>query len=275
MSLEYKRSGLTVKSVSIGDHTIKYLEGGKGEDVVLIHGFGANKDNWMQFAKFITPGYHVIIPDLPGFGESTKLEDAKYNIMAQVERVNALVNQLHLSRFHIAGNSMGGNISANFAVKYPQMVKSLAVLDPSGVRAPVKNEMIKQREKGHNLLLVQNVDDYERLLQFIFVKPIFLPSFMKKILAEQAIKDRPFNEKIFNQTLKDRFILENKLSDIKAYTLIMWGDSDRVIDISSVPIFEKIKNHKTVIIKNCGHTPMLEQPKETANIYLNFLKESK
>jgi len=63
------------------------------------------------------------------------------------------------------------------------------------------------------------------------------------------------------------------LPKIKAPTSILWGDQDRILDISSVPVFEKgLKNHKTAIIKDCGHAHMLEKPQETATHYLDFIK---
>jgi len=109
-------------------------------------------------------------------------------------------------------------------------------------------------------------------LEFLFVKPPQFPNFVKKYLAEQALKDTPFNEKIWKDMQTDLFILESKLDKITAPTLIVWGDSDRVIHISSVPIFEKgIKNSKSLIIKECGHVPMTEKPQETASIYQDFL----
>ena len=122
------------------------------------------------------------------------------------------------------------------------------------------------------------MDDYDKLLGMNFYKPIKIPSIVKKHLAKEAAKAGPLNQKIHNEiTSTDYYVLEDKLGLIKAPTLIVWGDSDKVLDISSVPIFEnKIKNAKSVIIKECGHLPMLEKPKETAEAYKDFLihKES-
>jgi pimeloyl-ACP methyl ester carboxylesterase len=66
---------------------------------------------------------------------------------------------------------------------------------------------------------------------------------------------------------------ESFLPRIKAPTLILWGDRDNLLHVSAVPILEKaIRNHQTVIMKDCGHVPMLERPQETADHYLNFLR---
>jgi abhydrolase domain-containing protein 6 len=269
-----KDAGLTVKSVNIPDFKIVYAEGGTGDTIIMLHGFGGSKDNWLRFAKYFTPNYRVIIPDLPGFGDSSKTQDAKYNIMSQVERLHLLVKELKLIKFNIVGNSMGGDIAGNYAVAYPGMVKTLALFDSAGVVSPVKSERALLLEKGINPLVVKDEKGYDRLLEITFNKPIQLPSIIKKYLTKKAIKDAPLNEKIYNElTNTDLTVLEGKLNKITAPTLIVWGDSDKVIDVSSVPIFKKnIKNSQAVIIKECGHLPMLEKPQETASIYKDFLK---
>lgn len=76
-------AGLHEKSVQAGDHRIAYLEGGAGADVLLIQGFGADKDNWDRFARRLTGSCRVIAPDLPGFGDSSKIRGATYNIPTQ------------------------------------------------------------------------------------------------------------------------------------------------------------------------------------------------
>lgn len=274
IGLQRKAAKLTVKSAVVGDHTIVYSEGGTGETIIMVHGFGGNKDNWLRFAKFITPQYHVLIPDLPGYGESTRLENARYNIMAQVERLNAFCKGLGISQFHIVGNSMGGNISGNYAARYPEMVKTLALFASSGVKSPIQNERERLIEKGFNPVVVHSPADFDRYLKFIFVKPPFIPPIAKKVFAEQAAEEKSKNEKLFQDMLMDDLELEGNLSKIPQPTLILWGDTDRVVDVSSVSIFEKIKNHTKVIMKDCGHVPMIERPEETASLYLDFLKGS-
>jgi len=133
---------LTIKSVVIPDFRIVYAEGGTGDTIIMVHGFGGNKDNWLSLAKLFTSKYRVIIPDLPGFGDSSKPQDKKYNIMSEVERLNLFARELKLTKFHIVGNSMGGNIAGNYAADYPEMVKTLALFDAGGVVSPIKSELI-------------------------------------------------------------------------------------------------------------------------------------
>jgi abhydrolase domain-containing protein 6 len=270
-----KDAGLTVKSVNIPDFKIVYAEGGTGDTIIMLHGFPANKDHWLRFSKYFTPNYRVIIPDLPGFGDSSKPQNAKYNTMSQVERVNLLAKELKLTKFHIVGNSWGGSIAGNYTVAYPDMVKTLALFDAGGVTTPVKSERNLLREKGINPYFVKNINDYDKLMEENFNKPPQWPSFIKKYLANQAMKAAPLNGKIYNDIIGDTdfTVLQSKLNKIKAPTLIVWGDSDKVIHISAVEIFRKnIKNSQSAIIKECGHLPMLEKPQETALVYQDFLK---
>jgi len=275
-AIEYMRreAGLTIKSVNIPGFKVVYAEGGKGETIVLLHGFGGSKDNWLSLAKYLTSDYRVIIPDLPGFGESSKPQAAKYNIMSQVERLNLFVKELKMTKFHIVGNSMGGSIAGNYAATYPEMVKTLALFDSAGVTSPIKSERNLLLEKGINPLVVKDVSGFDKLLAINFNKPPQLPYLIKKYLAQQAVQAAPFNEKLFKDIIDtDLTVLEGKLDKITAPTLIVWGDSDKVIHVSAAGIFEKnIKGSKLVIIKECGHVPMMEKPEETASLYKDFLK---
>jgi pimeloyl-ACP methyl ester carboxylesterase len=84
-----------------------------------------------------------------------------------------------------------------------------------------------------------------------FVNPSRLPYSLKKVMTQTALANRKFYEKELKEICPDFLSLEKELPNIKAQTLILWGDQDKVLDVSSVPVFEKgLKNHKTVIIKD-------------------------
>ncbi len=88
---ERSSAGLEQKSINVGKLHFEYLEGGKGEVLVLLHGFGGNKDNWTRVAKYLTPHFRVIAPDIPGFGESTSDMDAKYSYDVQANRLHEFI----------------------------------------------------------------------------------------------------------------------------------------------------------------------------------------
>ncbi len=264
-------AGLREKSILVGKHTIVYLEGGRGESVLLLHGFGADKDNWNLFSRYLTKRYHVIAPDLPGFGESSKIWGDQYNITAQVERVHAFAKEIGLTRFHLAGNSMGGLIAGVYAATYPGEILTLGLLDPAGVIDREPSQLSLELEKGNNPLIVESVSDYDKLLDFTFVKPPSLPDPLKSHFAEMAVQSKDFNKKVFIEATPGNQ-LERIMREIRAKTLILWGDTDRVLSVSSARVLQKgIENSKVIIMKDCGHMPMIERPEETARYYLEFI----
>jgi pimeloyl-ACP methyl ester carboxylesterase len=274
-SAERSYGGLTKKSVQIDDHIVVYLEGGTGKTILLVHGFSGEKDNWTRFAKYLTPLYHVIIPDLPGFEESSKIKEASYGWEAQLNRIQRFTEVLRVDSFHIVGNSMGGQLAGMYAVRHPEEVLSLGLFDCGGVNPPQKSDFVLSVERGVNPLLVCDTSDIDEMIKFVFHKPLFIPGFYKREMAKKFIEFKSIYQNTFAEISPGIGNMQQELDRIQAPTLILWGDRDRVLDPSSVSILENgIKNHRTVIMKNCGHMPMLERPRETAQHYLDFLKKT-
>ena len=270
-----RSADLVKKEVQVDDHRIVYLEGGTGETIVLLHGFGGYKDQWTAFAKYLK-GYHLVIPDISGFGESSQVPTDNYGVESQVGRIDRFVEVLKLDKFHMAGNSMGGAYAATYGARHPGKVLTLALLDTAGVPSPNKSEFVLQLEKGNNLLLAGNTEDVEKLLALIYAKRPPIPPAFKKILVADWIAHTEFNRKIWNDTNPFQFSLAPVLPLIQAPVLILWGEQDKMLDVGSVVFLEKnLKNHRTVIMKDTGHCPMIEKPEETAKAYRSFLNEKR
>jgi abhydrolase domain-containing protein 6 len=279
---ERHSAGLVRKEIQVDDHKIVYLEGGKGQTLLLIHGFGGSKDNWTRFAKFLTGEYHVVIPDLAGFGESSQIPTASYDAETQLKRMDRFAEALKLEKFHLAGNSMGGMFAAMYGAKYPQKVLTVALLAPGGVGSPNPSEVAILIKKGKNPLLTGSTEDFKTLMGLCFVKPPSMPSQFIKVLAAEAVAHTGFNQKIWgdlkwNPTKEPPSSIENflvpYLPQILSPVLIIWGEDDKILDVGGVAVLEKnLKNYRTVIMKDTGHIPMLEHPRETALHYIGFLK---
>jgi abhydrolase domain-containing protein 6 len=104
LALEQRRAGLEEAVARIPGFEMPYLHGGEGEPLLLVHGFGADKNNFTRVARLLTPQYRVVIPDLPGFGEASKPADASYAIDDQVERLRQFAQGLGLTRVHLGGS---------------------------------------------------------------------------------------------------------------------------------------------------------------------------
>jgi len=278
INAERSRSGLTYKSVVIDDETWHYLEGGPADaDVLLLlHGFGGDKDNWTRFSKYLTGSYRVIAPDLPGFGYSTKHADWDYSMPPQRSRVNEFVEALGLEKFHIAGNSMGGYLAAVYSHKYPAQVRSLALFNNAGINAPNESDMQRLVAKGKNPLIADSLAEYDELLNFVAHKKIFLPWPIRGVFARGVMKQAELNRTIFDSIQGDLSSdLESVLVDIEKPILVLWGEYDRVLDVSSVDVMTPLLPQADVVImKDTGHLPMIERPAETAEHYLKFMENN-
>ncbi len=277
MNAERSGSGLGYKTVVVGDETWHYLEGGPkdAEVVLLLHGFGGDKDNWTRFSKSLTGSYRVIVPDLPGFGESAQHPDWDYSMPPQRSRVNGFVLALGLEQFHVVGHSMGGHLAALYTHKYPVQVLSMALFNNAGINAPEESDMQRALTKGENPLIVNSLEDFDALLALVTYKKPFVPWPVKGVLAQRAMDHAEFNQFIFESFKSDRSSgLEPILTDIENPVLILWGEFDRILDVSSVNVMRPLlPQAEVVIMKDTGHMPMLERPAETAALYLGFVEK--
>lgn len=270
-NFERWNAGLVRKEIVLadGNHYV-YLEGGRGEPLILLHGFGGNKDNFDRTAKFLTPHYRVIIPDHLGFGESDKPADADYSPTAQAKRLHVLADALGAGSFHIGGNSMGGQIALTYAELYTADVRSLWLIDPAGVWSAPKSEVRTLIETtGHNPLLVTNEDEFIQLVPFVMADPPFVPRPIMNVLAKERIDNFELEKKIFTQISTDS--LEERVRGLTAPTLIVWGDQDRTINVATAEILHGLlPNSHVIIMPDIGHLPMIERPQQTADDYLRF-----
>lgn len=270
---QYREAARLVEhTIRAGGHDIVYLDRGSGEPMVLVHGFGGDKDNFTLLARHIPDRYRPVVPDLPGFGESSRHPGDSYDVRTQTARLLEFADAVGLPRFHVAGNSMGGHIAARFAMEHPERVLSMMLINAAGVTSPHPSEFAEALKRGQNPLLVSTVEDFDRVMALTFVKPPPIPSFLKRYFAERAVANRAFNDKVFGDLVQRPDRLDGELSRLGAPTLVLWGDTDRIIDVSAAQVFASgIRGAQLAILKDCGHAPMIERPEETAQRYLALL----
>ena len=245
LQAERSRAGLTQKSLAIPGYEVAYLEGGSGEPLVLVHGIGADKDNFTRVARWLTPHYRVIAIDLPGFGDSTKPPLDDYSIGAQVARLDQILGALKLDRAHLGGSSMGGWIVASYAAEHPDLTDSLWLLAPAGVEGGKESAVRKAyRERGESLLMSRKPEE------------------------NYVLHSRIFRELNANW---DRDKLNDRIAGSSVPALIVWGDKDQALDVSDATILAALMPKAQVeIMRDIGHLPMMETPRVAAERYKAF-----
>lgn len=275
VNYERNKSELTTKNFTLasGDN-LAYLEGGSlnGAPLLLVHGFGGNKDNFTRIADKLG-SYHLLIPDLLGFGNSSKPMEADYRSDAQAERLHELLQFKGVdSAIHIGGNSMGGGISVAYAAMHPENVKSLWLLDSGGFWSAGLREEFLDATPENNPLVIDNTQEYFELYKLVMNKPPYIPKTVQAVFAQDNIANRDLHTKIIEQIVLDnvedraKVVAENNIP-----TLIVWGKQDKIIKTETAELMsELMPQAKVIMMDDVGHVPMIEAVKQTANDYKNF-----
>jgi abhydrolase domain-containing protein 6 len=271
-----RKGKMTQKMVRVGDLNWPYLEGGnpQGAPVVMIHGFGGDKDNWSLYAPYLTGQYRLICPDLPGFGENDRSIDLDHSIAAQTMRLLSFLDALGIEKCHLGGNSMGGYIALQMAMTNPGRLLSLTLLNNAGVLGSQESELQRRVAANESPLVIRTMADIDRLMAFVAFKPRFIPRQFKKVVLEDTAPYAALLDKIFNQIAGDALErpVNDQLGSVSTPTQIIWGRHDRLIDVSCATVLlDGIKTSELVIFEDAGHVPMIEKPAETAKHHLAFL----
>ncbi len=273
MRLNRWMAGLRAREISVAGHRLHYLDGGRGEPVLLLHGIFAEKDHWVDFARQLTRHHRVIVPDLPGFGESERHEDQRYGYAQQVPRLQALLDALALPRLHLAGSSMGGALGAMLALAQPERVASLAFIGaPHGLRSPVPSETDLLIDRGHAPLIARDRHEFDAMLARLFERRPWLPWPIRRAACEDAIRRATSNLRLWHEHLDDRHALQQGLAAVQTPLLALWGRRDRVFHVSGVRSLRRQRPDAEIeVIEGLGHLPMMEDPRGVAQRYLRFV----
>lgn len=280
IDIERYQGGLELKQVSISDDlNVSYLENSvkSKKTLVLIHGFGGNKDNWLELAKKFDGKYHLIIPDLIGDGDSSKPLDINYTIENQTKMLHECLNKFADKNLVLIGNSMGGQIALNYAYHYP--INSLILIDSMGFQVE-KSYVGKLGNKEFEKMYfnVCSIEKMQKMVEIGFSKPPYIPDVILEHLTQEKCKvselDRHKYRGIIDKNLNILEDMSLKSKKIQIPTLIIWGEEDRIISVQNAFAFhDKIKNSQLVILKGIGHMPMIEESKITAQHIVEFLKK--
>lgn len=276
MEFESSKAQLSYRTGRFDETSFAYLEGPKSEGqetIFLLHGFSANKYNWLRFAGHLSSDYHIIALDLMGHGDTSAPMTASYSIVEQVEYVKQVAATLGIKQFHLVGNSMGGAISSLYAATYPEQVLSATLISPAGVH-DVPSDMDKLLEGGSNPLIATTLEEFDAVMDFVMVEKPFIPAPIAKVEAEKSVARVEINRKIFKDIRQDLELgLESRFQNISSPVLIIWGDQDRAIHVGNIDKYASlIPNAKKAVYEGIGHLAMLEVPERSANELKSFLK---
>lgn len=275
-------AGADVQGKTIADHRWAYLQAGFADEnsaqkplLFLVHGYTGSKENWLSVMRELGKKYRVIAPDLPGWGESTRLENADYGVIAQKQRLAEFIQSFGETPSILVGHSMGGHISGLLAARQPQLISKLVLMSAAGVEFE-QNDFARSVLKGGNPFEVKTRAQFHAQMRLVFTKPPLVPWPFDEAMVQRRRRDAAFEAKVLDSIGRgpDVIVLQSEMQKIQSPTLLLWCKDDRVIDVSSVPILQAgISGSKALILEGCGHMPMMAKPKEVANGIDQFITQ--
>jgi pimeloyl-ACP methyl ester carboxylesterase len=276
MAAETKKAGLATDSVALPFGKMVYLRSiaapkAGDEPIVMLHGAASDKSAWVRLAQQLDVAFPILIPDLPGHGDSDATGSMQLGIASQARYVSSFLNKLGIKRAHLIGNSMGGTIALHLAATEPALVATLILIDAAGAQA--KPSWLRSRcAKGapNPMIDVADVGAYREMIRIGMQSPPYIPGFLMASLARRFIARRAINARIARDIEAD--LDQTALLDkISAETLIIWGEQDRVLHVDDAELLRRaIRRSSKVLLPGIGHAPMVEAPKQVARLCKDF-----
>ena len=256
--------------------TVHYRDEGTGYPVVLIHGMSSSLHTWQGWSDIMSKQYRVIRMDLPAFGLTGPNTDNVYTIPYYESFIARFLDSLGVKECYMVGNSLGGLITWNYALHYPQQVKKIVLLDAAGY--PMKHPPFVLGLAQNKLLAVT----------MRYITPRFIVSqSMDQVYGDASKVKDSITERYFKLALRAgnraafiafakganlRFLDTLSIQQVKTPTLIEWGEKDRWIPLENAQKFNRdIKSSQLVTYPGVGHIPMEEIPAQSCADAMRFL----
>lgn len=270
--------GVSSRKTHVDGHAMLYWEIGRGQGspVILVHGFGASKENWISLIPgLLGQGHRILVVDLPGFGASTFDHEARYTYSDQARRLAQWSQQLGLEPAHWVGSSMGGAICATLAARHPEVVAAVTLMNAAGLGSEKLSPLEEELLKGENPLIPDHPAAVRRLFRMTTHRASALFGWlMSPALTREMLHRVPINHLLFADMLQPEIRVPELLERIQAPVQVLWGERDRIVDVSSARRYAALLPHARLdILPDIGHLPMLEAPLRSARLIRHFRAE--
>src|SRR6266404_5373015 len=256
------------KTITVFGQAIHYFDVGSGPAVVLLHGLGSRKEDWLPVLDLMAQKYRLLVPDQIGFGKSDKpLLD--YSIQTYVDFLNEFLRQLKVEKASLMGESLGGWIAALYAAEvsggaHLVPVEKLVLVDAAGL----------QQDKPIPNLNPSTLADMRKLLEAVFYDTSWVTDeVLQKSFADNLAKHDGYTVRaiLSNPSLASER-LDDRLAQIRLPTLVVWGKQDALLPITSGERYAAgIAGAKLVSFDQCGHVPPVEKTTEFVPVVEAFI----
>lgn len=255
---------------------VHYREEGNGYPIVMLHGAFSSLHTFDGWTQELKRDFRIIRYDLLGFGLTGRQADGDYSMNSQIRTLKALLDTLRIDRCVLCGNSLGGWLAWEFALKYPGRVRKLLLVDAAGFldenSIPLPFKMARTPFANRVVRMVIRRNILEQFLRQVYVDQEKVTDALINRYFE--LFSREGNPEAFMAMVNKTHYKDNthKLKELKAPTLIIWGEDDNWIPTENAHRFLKaIPKSRLVLYEGVGHLPMEEEPVDTAAEVSRFI----
>ena len=269
--------------LTIDGREVNYVEMGHGPALVFVHGLGASWQSWLENIPDFAADHRVVAMDMPGFGHSEMPED-EISIEYYAQWLCRLFDALEIESAAVVGNSMGGFVGAELAIREPERVQRLGVVSAAILwqtykRAQPLLRLARLTDAMAARALARTTDDIAtrpRLRSWALASAGFrYPHHVSRELAHEMVRSARRTDGFLPalEALAD-FPLEEELPKIGCPTLIVWGAHDALVKVKDAERLEElIPNARREVFERTGHVAMLERPERFNRLLRDFLAE--
>jgi len=250
------------REIQIGRYKISYFQKGQGTPLIWLHGIPGNSLTFRYLINYFTVANKVIIPDLPGCGDSSKPLKFDYSLKSLSKLLNKFVEQLKIKKMILGGVSTGGVIAARFVLDYPDLVEKLVITD---------SPLLDSAGRFHKLVN-KSFNDLWTIYSGFFHKSPDSDDKMIKALRRSIIDEKAVAccIKFFDDNPDFKI---KELEKLVCPTMIIWGERDNILPNNQAEkLVKKIADSRFVMIPEAGHLPPDECPEDFGMIVQNFIK---
>jgi pimeloyl-ACP methyl ester carboxylesterase len=239
-----------------------YEEYGGGAPIVLFHGAQGTVEGFEGMVKTLKTRYTVILPSLPGRSGSESM-DGNVTIKQYSDHIAHLLQKIGIDQTVIAGCSMGGLVSLSFCLDHPSTVLALVLIN-TGARMPIDERIAKMFE--------EDCKGMTKLATSMGYSKKTPKNVIERGLAYSV--NCPKQASVTDMTATGKFDARERLGEIGAPTLIMTGSDDILTPLPMAQLLKKgIVGSTLKIIKDAGHSSVIEKPREVAEVIIRFLQK--
>lgn len=270
------------KDIQLGKVKFHWAQAGKGPTLLLIHGWTNNWQGWIPLSEILKKKYQVIMPDMPGFGDSYS-PNKKYTIPMQAYWIGEFIKKKKLKPDAIVGLSMGSFVAAYFCQQYPQFSQNCILVGPvfKSSKNPALSKLLqKTLEFSQNHQKTQSFIHSlvsRRLYAYLVSKYINMYKFNRFLVDSYGLigKQKMTKEAFIQMGVSAaKMDMEKILAKTRLPKLLVWGQADKLTNPQkAVAILEQAKiDFQWREIPQAGHVVSLEKPRAVAKEIRNFLK---